>query len=202
MTWSLADDRKSKNRIRKKAQIENVARDASTLFFAVTKFSRRDQTGNPTLRLGRMGETGVLPAKDSNPPGKRFVEKRMNPDPTKKIFCGHTRSYAQSPDGSFIAPEMRLRLKVIGNLHVHRSEVAGFIFMAKFFMAGRSGKGNWIVIKKTARISYTPDAMFHCLKIIKIEDKYLESLRDAPSGSCLPKTHIILILLANSGLRS
>jgi hypothetical protein len=31
MTWSLADDRKSKNR--KKAQIENVASDASTLFF-------------------------------------------------------------------------------------------------------------------------------------------------------------------------
>jgi hypothetical protein len=47
-------------------------------------------------------------------PGKRFVEKRMNPDPTKKIFCGYTRSYAQSPDGSFMAPEMRLRLKVIG----------------------------------------------------------------------------------------
>jgi len=34
MTWSLADDRKSKNRRRQKEQIENVARDASKLFFA------------------------------------------------------------------------------------------------------------------------------------------------------------------------
>ena len=68
------------------------------------------------------------------------------------------------PDGRVWAPGETSVSRQLGYLPMHCVKVPK-----------RELQVNAHQIKKTARIADTPNAMFHCLKIIKMEDNYMVS---------------------------